>query len=198
MLECTMGGAARQQRRSTHAGAVFWLTGLSGAGKSTLATGAEYLLRELGYKVCVLDGDRLRMGLNRDLGFSDADRMESMRRAGEIAALLADTGLVVIVALISPLRAGRQSARQMIADGRQFHEVYVAADLRACEARDPKGLYRKARAGEIANFTGISSRYEVPEQPDLVIDTCAKAPVPAIDELVGYVVHHITGVNRSP
>ncbi|SIO09529.1 adenylyl-sulfate kinase [Paraburkholderia phenazinium] len=168
-----------------HSSAVFWLTGLSGAGKSTLAFGAEKTLKALGYRVCVLDGDRLRTGLNRDLGFSEADRMENMRRVAEVATLFADVGVVVIVALISPLAEGRELARRVT--GRRFHEIYLAADLGTCEARDPKGLYRRARAGEIAGFTGIGSAYDIPLSPDAVIDTCSKHAASSVADLVTYI-----------
>ncbi|WP_222105724.1 adenylyl-sulfate kinase [Paraburkholderia sp. BCC1885] len=187
MTERTADVVFMRERANGHAGAVFWLTGLSGAGKSTLAFGAERVLRAMGYQTYVLDGDRLRRGLNRDLGFSEADRMENMRRVGEVASLLADAGMVTIVALISPLREGREEARRLVSSNSPFHEVYVAADLATCEARDPKGLYRKAHAGELTAFTGISSPYEVPATPDLVIDTVVRPPRPAIDELVAYI-----------
>ncbi|MDM4767550.1 adenylyl-sulfate kinase [Pelomonas sp. SE-A7] len=147
-----------------------WLTGLSGSGKSTLAR--ELLAQRLfaGEQVAVLDGDVLRAGLCKDLGFSTADRHENIRRVAEVARLMNDAGVTVICALISPLRADRQMARQII--GREaFVEVHVAASLEACERRDPKGLYKKARAGQIPMFTGIDSPYEEPESPDLVLDT---------------------------
>jgi adenylyl-sulfate kinase len=145
MTEDGTDGLSTRADTVTHSGAVFWLTGLSGAGKSTLAFGAEKILSALGHRVCVLDGDQLRTGLNRDLGFSDTDRMENMRRVAEVAALFADAGMVVIVALISPMSEGRDLARRVT--GHRFHEIYLAADLRTCEARDPKGLYRRARTG---------------------------------------------------
>lgn len=175
-----------------HHSAVFWITGLSGAGKSTLAFGAEKVLSVLGYRVCVLDGDRLRTGLNRDLGFSEADRMENMRRVAEVATLFADLGMVVIVALISPLSEGRELARRAV--GRRFHEIYLAADLGTCEARDPKGLYRQARAGEIPGFTGIGSRYDIPLSPDAVIDTCSKQAASSVADLVTYICSQVGAV----
>lgn len=147
-----------------------WLTGLSGAGKSTLAAAVEAALIRAGHAACVLDGDNLRHGLNADLGFSREDRRENIRRAGEIAALFADAGLIVITAFISPYRAGREAAREAIGAAR-FLEVFLDAPLAVCERRDPKGLYRRARAGEIAEFTGISAPYEPPEAPALTLDT---------------------------
>jgi bifunctional enzyme CysN/CysC len=172
-------------RRNGHAGGVIWLTGLSGSGKSTLAIEAERRLFARGYQVYVLDGDNLRFGLNADLGFSPEDRVENIRRAGEVAALFARAGLLVLAAFISPYQADRDRARQ--AAGAAFHEVWVKADLAICEARDPKGLYRKARAGQIADFTGVSAPYEVPEIPELVIDTGGRDVDACLEELLAYV-----------
>jgi adenylylsulfate kinase len=151
-------------------GAVVWLTGLSGSGKSTLARALEAALVREGRFVAVLDGDNLRHGLNRDLGFSPADRAENIRRAGEVAALCARNNVVVVTAFISPFRADRRAARQLLPPGR-FLEVHCAATLAQCERRDPKGLYRKARAGEVKEFTGLSSPYEPPRRPELVLPT---------------------------
>ncbi|MDH1632839.1 adenylyl-sulfate kinase [Pseudomonas mosselii] len=171
-------------------GAVIWLTGLSGAGKSTLAEALAHQLDELGHACYVLDGDVLRTGLNADLGFSPEDRHENIRRTGEVAALFADAGLICIAALISPYRAGRAAARQACKTG--FHEVHVKADLATCEARDPKGLYRRARAGELTGFTGIDAPYEVPERPELVVET-ARVPLPAATgQLLEYVLKQLT------
>lgn len=147
-----------------------WLTGLSGAGKSTIATELEARLLALGRLPYVLDGDCLRQGVNGDLGFSEAARRENIRRTAQIAAMFNDAGLIVIVALISPYRSYRETARRIIGADR-FLEVYIATELAVCEQRDIKGLYRRARAGEIPEFTGISSAYEEPEAPDLAIDT---------------------------
>lgn len=158
-----------RERQNGHLGGVLWLTGLSGSGKSTLAFALERELFARGYCVYVLDGDNVRRGLNTDLGFSEADRTENIRRVGEVAALFADAGFICISAFISPYRAAREAARQA-AQGR-FHEVFLDADLATCERRDPKGLYRKARAGQIADFTGVSAPYEEPKAPDLVIRT---------------------------
>jgi bifunctional enzyme CysN/CysC len=173
-----------------HQGAVIWLTGLSGSGKSTLAMALERELFARGRQVYVLDGDTLRTGLNSDLGFGAEARAENIRRTAEMARLFADAGLVVITSLISPFAAERDKARTII--GANFHEVHVKADLATCEARDPKGLYAKARAGEIRNFTGIDSPYEAPESPDLVIDTATSSKDAALAELVGYVERAIS------
>lgn len=149
---------------------VIWLTGLSGAGKSTLADALDAALRERGIHTYVLDGDVLRTGLNRGLGFSAEDRSENIRRAAEVARLMMDAGLVVIVALISPFRQDREAARTLVPEGR-FIEVFVDAPLAVAELRDPKGLYARARRGEIPQFTGIDSPYEAPENPELHLDT---------------------------
>ncbi|WP_374375294.1 adenylyl-sulfate kinase [Dongia sp.] len=168
-----------------HQGAVIWLTGLSGSGKSTLAMALERDLFAKGRQVYVLDGDTLRTGLNNDLGFGPEARAENIRRAAEMAKLFADAGLVVITSLISPFAAERAKARAIIGTG--FHEIYVKADLATCESRDPKGLYAKARAGEIRNFTGIDSPYEAPQNAALVIDTSVTTPDAAVSTLIGYV-----------
>jgi adenylyl-sulfate kinase len=151
-------------------GCVLWLTGLSGSGKSTIARAVESRLVEAGRLAYVLDGDNVRHGLNADLGFSDADRAENIRRIGEVTALFADAGLIAITAFISPFRADRDRVRALLPGGR-FLEVFVDAPIEVCEERDPKGLYRKAREGKIAEFTGITSPYEPPESPELVIRT---------------------------
>lgn len=162
---------------------VIWLTGLSGSGKSTIAEGLRARLATLPNGVTVLDGDLLRRGLCSDLGFSPRDRKENVRRAACVAALLADAGVTVIVALISPFREGRESARQIVG-GERFFEVYVDASLDECEARDAKGLYARARRGEISDFTGISSPYEPPLSPDLSIATPAMTVESAVDAMV--------------
>lgn len=166
-------------------GLVFWMTGLSGAGKSTLASGAQRELHAAGWRVSVLDGDLLRNGLNRDLGFSEADRIENMRRTAEVSKILADVGVIVIAALISPLRSGRTLAREIV--GAPFREIYLSADLSACEARDPKGLYARARDGALREFTGISSPYEVPVSPDCTIDTAMQSECHAVTQFVTYI-----------
>jgi bifunctional enzyme CysN/CysC len=158
---------ARQLRQEP---AIVWLTGLSGSGKSTIANIVEKRLYALGRASYVLDGDNVRHGLNKDLGFTDADRVENIRRVAEVARLMADAGLIVLVSFISPFRAERDMARRVAGDI-AFHEVFVSTSLDTCEARDPKGLYAKARRGEIRNFTGLSSPYEAPLKPDLTLDT---------------------------
>jgi bifunctional enzyme CysN/CysC len=177
-------------RRNSHKGGIFWLTGLSGAGKSTLAMRVEKALFDRGMNAYVLDGDNIRHGLCSDLGFSPEDRMENIRRVGEVAALMADAGLVAITAFISPYRADRDRARRAAPD--RFHEIYVRADLATCEKRDPKGLYKKARRGEIADFTGIGSPYEPPENPDLIVDTQAGDIEACLKQVVDYIERHMT------
>ncbi|TQI78902.1 adenylylsulfate kinase [Serratia fonticola] len=152
-----------------HKGIVLWFTGLSGSGKSSIAGALEQALHQLGVSTYLLDGDNVRHGLCRDLGFSEQDRRENIRRVGEVAKLMVDAGLVVLTAFISPHRAERQMVREMLDEGR-FVEVFVDTPLAICEARDPKGLYKKARAGELRNFTGVDSVYEVPERPDVHLD----------------------------
>lgn len=164
-------------------GAVLWLTGLSGAGKSTIAQAAQAALQAQGRAAVVLDGDDLRRGLSRDLGFSDADRVENMRRAAEVARLMADAGLVVLVALISPFREDRERARERVGAAR-FYEVHVATALSVAEARDPKGLYKRARLGLLPAFTGIGSPYEAPLAPALRIDTEQLGPAEAVAQLL--------------
>ena len=182
--------ADARARRNGHVGGVVWLTGLSGSGKSTVSLAAERRLFDLGYQVYVMDGDNMRHGLNADLGFSPDERAENIRRVGEVAALMSRAGLIVITAFISPYRSDRERARR--ATGEHFHEVYIKADLETCERRDPKGLYRKARAGEIADFTGISAPYEAPENPNIVIDTSATDVQASWEALVGYVRDRFT------
>jgi bifunctional enzyme CysN/CysC len=171
--------------RNGHRGGVLWFTGLSGAGKSTLAMAVEQALFRKGYHVYVLDGDNVRQGLNANLSFSPEDRAENIRRVGEVAALFADAGMIAITAFISPYRADRQRAREA-AHG-AFREIYIQADLATCEQRDPKGLYRKARRGEIDDFTGISAPYEVPEVAELVIDTTDAEITTCVDRIIAYV-----------
>ncbi|MEC5344496.1 adenylyl-sulfate kinase [Brenneria populi] len=158
-----------RERLHRHQGVVIWFTGLSGSGKSTLAGALEQALHLQGVSTYLLDGDNVRHGLCRDLGFSDAERRENIRRVGEVAKLMVDAGLVVLTAFISPHRAERQMVRDLLGEG-QFIEVFVDTPLSTCEARDPKGLYKKARAGELRNFTGIDAVYEAPEAPDVHLD----------------------------
>jgi len=161
---------ADRAARNHHQSAVLWFTGLSGAGKSTLAHAVEEKLYELGCNTYVLDGDNVRHGLCGDLGFSALERQENIRRIGEVAKLFADAGIIVLAAFISPYREDRRRVRALMAEG-DFIEVYCKASLDVCEARDVKGMYKRARAGEIAEYTGISSPYDVPEKPELVVDT---------------------------
>ncbi|WP_066583667.1 sulfate adenylyltransferase subunit CysN [Sphingomonas pruni] len=168
---------------------VLWFTGLSGSGKSTIANMVEKKLYALGRHSYLLDGDNVRHGLNKDLGFTDADRIENIRRVGEVAKLMTDAGLIVLTAFISPFRAERDMIRAMLPGG-DFVEIFVDTPIEVAEARDVKGLYKKARAGEIRNFTGISSPYERPERPDIVIDTTRETPEAAAERIV----EHIMGV----
>jgi bifunctional enzyme CysN/CysC len=180
-------GVAREARavRNGHKGGVLWFTGLSGSGKSTLALALEARLFAKGFHVYVLDGDNIRDGLNANLGFSPVDRAENIRRVGEVAALFADAGFLVISSFISPYRADRERARRAAPEA--FHEIHIEAPLEVCEARDPKGLYKRARSGEIPEFTGISSPYEPPEQAELVIHTGERSVDDCLSELMAYV-----------
>ncbi len=159
-----------RERQNGHRAVTLWFTGLSGSGKSTLAHAVENALFERGCRTYVLDGDNIRHGLNKNLGFSPEDREENIRRIGEVAKLFNDAGVIALTAFISPYRADRDKARAIAAEG-GFMEIYVACDLSVCEERDPKGLYKKARAGEIKEFTGISAPYEEPTAAELIVDT---------------------------
>ncbi len=180
---------AERWQANGHRSGILWFTGLSGAGKSTLAVELEHHLFRKGWHVAVLDGDNIRHGLSADLGFSPEDRAENIRRVGEVAALFARAGLIVITAFISPYREDRDRVRRIAPD--LFHEIHVAADLATCEQRDPKGLYRKARAGKIQEFTGISAPYEPPEAPELVVDTAAHRLEACLAQLSAYVEAHL-------
>ena len=166
-------------------GCVVWFTGLSGSGKSTVARRVEQLLLAGGSMTYVLDGDNLRFKLNKDLGFSPADRTENIRRVGCVAELFAESGTICLTAFISPYQKDRDAARALVPEGR-FLEVHVATDLATCESRDPKGLYKKARSGEIPSFTGISAPYEAPANPELVLDTAGKSVDEAAEEVIAY------------
>ncbi|MFC1463182.1 adenylyl-sulfate kinase [Verrucomicrobiota bacterium] len=168
-----------------HKGAILWCTGLSGSGKSTVATNVERMLFERGCHTYVLDGDNVRHGLNKDLGFSPEDRTENIRRIGEVAALLADARLITLTAFISPYADGRNQARQARTDV-AFIEVFCECPLEVCEERDPKGLYKKARAGEIKQFTGIDAPYEIPEDAEIVLHTDKETPEESAARVVGY------------
>jgi len=180
----TVTRAARAHQRG-HRSAILWFTGLSGAGKSTLANAVNSALFEQGLACYVLDGDNVRHGLCSDLGFSDADREENIRRIGEVAKLFLDAGVVVLTAFVSPFRSDRDRARSLVEDG-DFIEIHCAADLDICEQRDTKGLYAKARAGEIKEFTGISSPYEAPESPELRIDTGGQDLEACVAQVLAY------------
>ncbi len=182
-----------------HKGGILWLTGLSGAGKSTIAMEVERRLFHKGYQVFVLDGDNLRQGLNSDLGFNASDRAENIRRVGEVAHLFAQAGMIVITAFISPYRQDRDRARA--AAPALFHEIHVKAGVETCEARDPKGLYAKARQGTIAEFTGITAPYEPPVDPELVVDTEQLGIDEAVERVLRYVdrdLQHAEDATMSP
>jgi bifunctional enzyme CysN/CysC len=167
--------------------AILWFTGLSGAGKSTIANIVEKKLARMNRHTFLLDGDNIRHGLNRDLGFTDADRVENIRRVGEVAKLMSDAGLIVIAAFISPFRSEREMVRQMMSPG-EFVEVFIDTPLADAEARDVKGLYKKARAGELQNFTGIDSPYEAPLNPEIRIDTTTLTPDQAAERIVARLI----------
>lgn len=172
-------------KKQGHKGCVVWLTGLPSSGKSTLAHEIEARLFESGMRTYVLDGDNIRHGLNKDLGFSPEDRKENIRRIGEVAKLFADAGVITITAFISPYKEDRNTVRRLLDDG-EFIEVYIKCSLQECERRDPKGLYKKARKGEIKDFTGISAPYEVPENPELVVDTENHSVQECVDRVIEY------------
>ncbi len=171
------GHVSREEREKLldQKGALIWFTGLSGSGKSTIAYTLEHALVQRGHLAYVLDGDNIRHGLNKNLGFSAADRQENIRRIGEVGKLFVDTGIITATAFISPYLADRQIARDTVGEG-NFFEVFCDTPLEVCEERDPKGLYKKARAGEIKGFTGIDDPYEAPKRPELVIDTSKTSP----------------------
>jgi len=181
------GHVTRKEREKIlgQRGVTVWLTGLSGSGKSTVATAAEQVVLGMGKLAYVLDGDNVRHGLNKNLGFSPEDRTENIRRIGEVAKLFNDSGILVFTAFISPYRDDRDAVRELMAEG-DFVEVLVDADVATCEERDTKGLYKKARAGEIPEFTGISAPYEAPERPELVLDTATQSLQESVEQLVGY------------
>jgi adenylylsulfate kinase len=177
----------RRHRLNGHRSAVLWFTGLSGAGKSTVANALERRLHHLQMRTYLLDGDNVRHGLNKDLGFGDADRTENIRRIGEVSKLFVDAGVMVLTAFISPFRSDRNLVRDLV-DEPEFIEVYVRCPLSVCEHRDVKGLYRRARAGEIPNFTGIDSPYEEPERPEIVIDTSELTLDECVDAILAYLM----------
>lgn len=177
---------SERSKLNGHKGAVLWFTGLSACGKSTIANTVDHLLHSRGKHTFVLDGDNIRMGLNKNLGFSAADRAENIRRIGEVAKLFCESGTVALTAFISPYRADRDAVRALLQPG-EFIEIFVKASIDTCEKRDPKGLYKKARAGEIKNFTGIDDPYEEPEKAELVLDSDKKG----IDDLAAEVVAYL-------
>jgi adenylylsulfate kinase len=172
-----------REKNNGHRGVVVWFTGLSGAGKSTISAAVEQELTKRGLHTYSLDGDNIRFGLCQDLGFSANDRAENIRRIGEVAALMLDAGLIVLSAFISPAREHRDTVRKRLPEG-CFIEVYVSTSLEACEARDVKGLYAKARAGEIKGFTGIDDPYEAPESAELTLDTAGKSVDACVQEVI--------------
>lgn len=174
-----------RERLNGHRGVILWFTGLSGSGKSTLAHAVEAQLFERGYRTFVLDGDNVRHGLCADLGFSDRDRQENIRRIGEVAKLFMEAGVITLAAFVSPFRADRDRVRALVADG-EYIEVYCQASLDVCEQRDVKGLYAKARAGQIPEFTGISSPYEAPEAAELQIDTGSRSLEDCVAQVLDY------------
>ena len=164
---------------------LLWFTGLSGSGKSTLANALEYNLYQAGISTYLLDGDNVRHGLNKDLGFSDSDRVENIRRIGEMSRLFVDAGLIVLSAFISPFRSDRDMVRELL-EADEFIEIYMATPLAVCEQRDPKGLYQKARRGEIKQFTGIDSPYETPENPELTINSAELSVEESVAAVINY------------
>lgn len=182
-----------REKQNRHRSVLLWFTGLSGSGKSTLAYALEAELHKRGCRTIVLDGDNVRRGLCSDLGFSDKDRSENIRRIGEVSKLFIDAGVITLTAFISPFRYDRRNVRGMMQHG-DFLEIYCNSSLDVCEARDIKGLYKRARSGEISNFTGISSPYEVPEHPDLIVNTGSQS----IEESVVTIIRFIEGRNIFP
>lgn len=175
----------RRQQQNGHKSVILWFTGLSGAGKSTLAHAVEEELHQSGARTFVLDGDNVRHGLCSDLEFSNEDRKENIRRIGEIGKLMLESGVIVLTAFISPFREDRRAARSLFPDG-EFIEVYCDCSIEVCESRDPKGIYQKARKGEISHFTGISSPYEVPEKPEITIKTDKQPLNDSVQVIVEY------------
>jgi adenylylsulfate kinase len=175
----------RRQQQNGHKSVILWFTGLSGAGKSTLAHAVEEELHQRECRTFVLDGDNVRHGLCTDLSFSDEDRKENIRRIGEVAKLMLESGTIVLTAFISPFRKDRREVRKLFPHG-EFIEVYCDCDLEVCESRDVKGIYQKARAGEIAHFTGISSPYEIPEKPEITFKTDTQPLQESVQQIIGY------------
>ncbi|MDO6548988.1 adenylyl-sulfate kinase [Pseudoalteromonas carrageenovora] len=177
----------QKQQHKGHKPVLLWYTGLSGSGKSTVANAVEAKLFSLGCHTYLLDGDNVRMGLNKGLTFSDEDRIENIRRISEVAKLFVDAGLIVSTAFISPFASDRAQARSIVNEG-EFVEVFIDTPLDVCESRDPKGLYKKARAGEIPNFTGISSSFDVPEHPEIHVKTAEQTIEQSADQIINYLI----------
>lgn len=176
---------AERWKLSGHKGAILWFTGLSASGKSTVANTVDHKLHSLGKRSFVLDGDNIRMGLNKNLGFSAEDRAENIRRIGEVAKLFTNAGVIALTAFISPYRADRNAVRALLGPG-EFIEIFMNTPIEICESRDPKGLYKKARAGQLKGFTGIDDPYEAPEKPELVLDGGKKSIDECADEVMAY------------
>ena len=187
LLFPTQGKVNREDREKLkgHKSFILWFTGLSGSGKTTLSREVEEALHKRGVHTYVLDGDNIRVGLNKDLGFSPEDRKENIRRIGEVAKLFVDAGIVVLTAFISPYREDRQFVRNLVKEG-DFIEVYVKCPIEVCEQRDPKGLYKKARAGLIRNFTGIDDPYEEPQNPEIVVETDKMTIDQCVEKILSY------------
>lgn len=179
----------KRNRLNKHRSTILWFTGLSGSGKSTVANALEQRLYKMGMRTYILDGDNVRHGLNRDLSFNDKDRQENIRRIGEVSKLFLDAGTIVLTAFISPFREDRRLVRQLV-NTTEFIEVYIKCPIEVCEGRDVKGLYKKARQGEIKHFTGIDSPYEEPEDPELVIDTAKLSIEQSVDKILNYLAMH--------
>ena len=180
---------AERSKQKNQKPVILWFTGLSGSGKSTIANALESQLHGMGYHTYLLDGDNVRHGLNKNLGFTDEDRVENIRRIGEVAKLFVDAGTIVMTAFISPFRADRDMVRAIVPEG-EFIEIYVDTPLEVCEQRDPKGLYQKARAGQIKNFTGIDSPYEAPLKPDVVCETAQESLEQSGDKVIQALKRH--------
>ncbi|MGC3948789.1 MAG: adenylyl-sulfate kinase [Chryseolinea sp.] len=194
-IKTKVSRSSREVLLNQHA-VLVWFTGLSGSGKSTLAVQLEAQLHERGFKTYLLDGDNIRAGLNKDLTFTDEGRVENIRRIGEVAKLMIDAGVIVLSAFISPFQSDRDQVRQIIGDS-HYIEVFVDAPLELCEQRDVKGLYKKARAGEVKNFTGIDSPYELPNDPDLIIETGKMSVDESVKELLTFIVPKLKYESRS-
>jgi adenylylsulfate kinase len=194
--QCYSLSRRQREQLAGHRGLILWYTGLSGAGKSSLANAVSCALHGAGLRTYVLDGDNIRLGLCNDLGFGPADRLENIRRVQEVARLFLDAAVVVSAVLISPYRAQRDRLRSLVAP-EDLVEIYCRADLAVCEQRDVKGLYRRARAGEIADFTGVSAPYEEPLAPEIVVDTGSLSVADAAQEVLGYLARRGTGKKGS-